>query len=373
MFYKRLIGSALMMAALSSTAGARVSHPGAAPDGMRDETHAFAGAERKERYDRKQSSFWRRPAENDAAAQLDLVRDFFARGKYRRAARAADALVRAWHDSPEAVEAQRLLARAYEEGGRYRRAFEAYRYLIDFFAGRFPYEAAVEGQFAIADKIYARMESRRFFGGDRAEVRDLFRQILRNAPQGARAAESQMKIGLLYEEDGKDAEAIMAYEQLLSRYPRSPEAPMAAFYAARCRYRMALRYGRDETLAIQALSSVNALLREYPDHPERAAIAGYAAELHSKLAAHHFERAVFYDRVRRNPAAARIAYAEFLRRFPDDPLAEKARRRLTEIPEPSGLGEDAGRPEISGGKKSRAGPDDGSPMRDATRRPSDDR
>ena len=42
-----------------------------------------------------------------------------------------------------------------------------------------------------------------------------------------------------------------------------------------------------------------------------------------------------YDRIRRNPTAAALAYRDFLRRFPDAAEASLARRRIAEIEESS--------------------------------------
>ena len=44
-----------------------------------------------------------------------------------------------------------------------------------------------------------------------------------------------------------------------------------------------------------------------------------------------WERAEFYDRVRKNPDAARLAYAEFLRLYPAAAEAPAVRARLAEL------------------------------------------
>jgi outer membrane protein assembly factor BamD (BamD/ComL family) len=42
----------------------------------------------------------------------------------------------------------------------------------------------------------------------------------------------------------------------------------------------------------------------------------------------HFDRAVFYDRTANKPQAALIAYEEFLKRYPDSPMAAAAAARV---------------------------------------------
>lgn len=281
--------------------------------------------------DRKRPSRWRRPSEPTARRQLALARMRAGQQRYRAAAKAADRLVRQWHNAPQAVEAQLLLARMLEQRGRLPAAFEAYQYLIVFYPGRFDYAEVVESQFQIAESLRQRLSRRFAFGPGIAAVRGMYAQVIRNAPFGPRAAEAQMAVASLYEEENELDAAVLAYERLDVRYPDHPLALESAFRAAECRARLAMRHPRDEALALEALAAVHNTLRAHPQHPETASLRQLSDALYEHIAALHLEQAEFYDRIQNNPDAARIAYSEFLRRFPDSRHAAVAQKRLRKL------------------------------------------
>jgi outer membrane protein assembly factor BamD (BamD/ComL family) len=284
------------------------------------------------RPDRKRPSFWsRRPAAETPEAQWQQARTRADAGQYRQAAKAADALVRQWHESPEAVEAQLLLARMLEQRNRLPAAFEAYQYLIVYYPGRFDYGLVVERQFQIARALRQRLSRRLNFGPGETRVREKFAQIVRNAPQGPRAPEAQLAVGALYQAEGNLDDAILAYETLNSRYPDHALAREAVMQAARCRHQLAQRHPRDEALSLEALATLYGILQSDPGHPDAPEIRTLADGLLRDVEALHYEKAAFYDRIQRNPVAAQIAYTEFLRRFPDARQATKIRNRLREL------------------------------------------
>ena len=71
--------------------------------------------------------------------------------------------------------------------------------------------------------------------------------------------------------------------------------------------------------------------REKPTHEMGAVTSKRIAELSANLTAMNFEKAEFYDRIRRNPQAAILAYNEFLSNFPTASEAPKAEARVKEI------------------------------------------
>lgn len=319
---------AMLVALLSAVpAVARVG----GPPREREEAPDKVTAESGRRPERKKPSFWRRPAEDCPERQLAQARDRAGAGRYRAATRAADALVRKWHDHPQAAEAQLLLARLQEERRRPRAAFDAYQYLIAHFPGRFDYRHVIERQFAQAEMLRSRLDRRFNLSVSPDNVRELFSRVVSNAPHGPLAPEAQLAVGELYEDEGKLDEAIDAYEKLAANYPRHRLAATAAFNAVRCRHLLARKYPRDEALTAEALSAAYSLLRTAPGHPEAGAVRKFADDLHDRLAGRHYEQAVYYDRIRRDPRAAGIAYSEFLRRFPQSPQAGKAAVRLEEL------------------------------------------
>jgi outer membrane protein assembly factor BamD (BamD/ComL family) len=283
---------------------------------------------------RKTPSLFHRPALPTASEQIAFAGELLAQARTGSAARAYLAVVHQWHDSPEAPRAQLASARLLYDSGHYRRAFDEFQYLVDFFPGLFPYDEAIDRQFRIANRI--RTQEHRgflFFPSYVAPERalPLFEQVLKNAPQGEHADESQFLVGTIHEGRREDEQAALAFETLRQRYPGSEFLAEAGFRAALAHLRIAGSVPRDERVCRSSLSILNAFLSEHRDHPGAAEIRAGADGLRDKLAAMYYDRALFYDRRGNKPRAAIIAYSDFLNNFPTSSKAEDVRKRIAEL------------------------------------------
>ena len=284
--------------------------------------------------ERKQPRFFRRPAKVKPAEQFAYASELEQAGRLRKATRQYDALVHTWHDSPEGVKAQQAFARLLEQRRRYRDAFEAYQYLVDHYAGRFSYAAVIDAQFRIARQMLTeRSGGFLFFPG--ARMTDvallMFQKVVSNAPDGPSAPEAQFRVGWAHEEMKDFDLAIDAYEAAQYRYAATAYGRQAGYRRAFCLYRLVKKSPRDEGTCRQALTALAGFRRDYPEAPERAEAEAYLAELTGRLADMSYEQAVFYDRIARRPAAALIAYRDFLRRFPRSEQADEVRQRIGEL------------------------------------------
>ncbi len=275
-----------------------------------------------------------KPAKETPALQIEHAGDLVVQGKIRKAMRAYRALVHTWHDAPEAVTAQRAYARLLEEEGRYDLAFKELQYLIENYAGSFQYRKALEAQFRIAQHIMTRKSGGfLFISGFSSPERalPLFEQIVRNAPNWERTPEAQFMIGVIYEEMDETEMAVNAYEATRNRYPRSDFASEAAFRRCFCLYSVATDAPRDEFRNSAAIASLRAFVADYPDSLNAGDANKYLAELQARVEEIFLNRAKFYDRSGRSPAAAVIAYEDFVKRFPNSELARDARERIREL------------------------------------------
>lgn len=280
---------------------------------------------------RKRPGLLTRTAKDTPEAQLayaDTLRD---EGQTRRAKKAYAALVAVWHGSAEAPAAQLAYARLQEDAGRYVRAFDEYQYLVDHFAGRFPYQDVIDRQFRIANVIMTKRWGAvwplpGFLAPERALP--LFETLVRNAPGGDRAAECQFTVGLIHEQGHDLDDAARAYEAVRTRYPARAQAEEAAFRQAFCRYDLARKSPRDDARCREALSALAAFLRDYPDSANSAEARRGRDALHARWVAMAYEQAVFYDRIARKPKAALIAYSDFVQKFPLTEQAKEAKERI---------------------------------------------
>lgn len=283
---------------------------------------------------RKHPGFWRRPAQETPADQFAYARGLEDAGRRRKAARQYRALVHEWHDTPEAVRAQRAYAGLLEARGKYEAAFEEYQYLVEFYAGRFDYADVLSHQFRIAQEVMnRRYGGLLFLPGFKSPERalPLFEQIAANAPTWSRAPNIQFHIGVI-QEDATDYEAaVQSYEKLRQRWPRHELAATAVFRGARCLVSAADRNHRDEQSCHRALEALAGFIRDYPDDPNVAQATADRDRLSQRLSTMHYRKAAYYDTIAHRPEAALIAYADFLRRFPYAEQAEGVSARIREL------------------------------------------
>ena len=275
------------------------------------------------------------PAEDTAAAQMARAKRFEDAGRSSAARKAYDSLVHNWGASPEAAAAQLAVARLYEKAGDREEAFREYQYYLERYAATSPvpgatYESVVAAQFALANALRADIG-----GGPLSPsvemVASMYRHVVANAPDAPRAPEAILAEGACYEADGAWDKAVNAYERLPSKYPSSTLVADARYRAAACRYRMAKRYPNDEATLRNALETLRLALRTDASHAGAAEARERAAELAARQTRMAFDRAAFYDRVRRDAPAAILAYGQFLEHFPNAAESERARARLAEL------------------------------------------
>lgn len=268
---------------------------------------------------RRGISWIRRPSAKTPSAQLALAKDHEARGNLIRAGRAYLALVYAWPDSNEAPQAGWALAHVFELRKKYSDAFEEYQYLIDRYVGQFPYDQALERQFAIAAL---------------RKDRDLFEKVVRNGPHWVRAAEAQFQAAYI-DETRKDFDsAIIGYQAVQNRFSNRQFTEEAAFREAHCLLKLARRQApQDEVRYITARTAMARFLRIYPRSHFGEEARRAMRDMEFILASLAYDRATFYDHRMHPPrlSAALLAYKDFVKRYASDDRVEVARIRIAEL------------------------------------------
>jgi outer membrane assembly lipoprotein YfiO len=281
---------------------------------------------------RKRPSFFHRPAEKSAPRQLEYAKGLMERGKLRKASKQLNALVHAWPESPEAVVAQQTYAELLEKRGYPRDAFDEYQYLVEHYAGQFPYGAVLDRQFRLANQVMMARRAKFLFLPGYTVPEDalpLFEKVVRNAPDWSQAPQAQFMVGVINQDARNYDEAVDAYGALLNRYPHSPFAEEASFRRAESLYKGVLHDNpRDEQSCRSALSAMAAFLRDYPGSANEATAQKCLDELKDRLADMYYERAEFYDRIARKPKSAILAYEDFLRVCPSSGRASEVSERL---------------------------------------------
>lgn len=286
---------------------------------------------------RKKPRWFGGPAMTNAAEQLAYANKLLGQPGCRDdAEKQYRELVHEWHQSPEAPLAQMAYAGLLEERGKSRKAFEECQYLIEYFAGDFPYEGVLDRQFRIANEVMTGKQAKFFiFPGFDAPERavPMFRRIVENAPSWKKAAEAQYLVGVILEGNKEYSEAILAYEKVMAGYPKSDYAPEAEFRRSVALYELANKQPRDEKSCRAALTALSRYLNRYADSDSAELAGQYRQELQDRLISLYYERAVYYDRVAKRPEAALIAYRDFVQRCPSServPAVETRIKQLTD-------------------------------------------
>jgi outer membrane protein assembly factor BamD len=289
-------------------------------------------------------SWWEhyRPAEATPATQLAWINELKDAGHTIRASKACLALVNAWPESAQAPVAQLTYCRLLEQRGKPARAFEEYQFLVEAYAGFFPYDEVMDRMYAIADGIATRDRHFLFIKyKSPEEAIPLFEKLIRDGTQWKRAAELQFRIARIYEKTKQYDLAIEAYGTYHQRYSVSPLAEQALFSQGRCCY----EYSRENPVALDlrenAVAVLQGFLDWYPSSDMAAEARTYLTELQRDLAGGLYGQAALYEKAARftsdkrehraSLGAAKIGYARVIDEFPHSEWAEQAHGRIAAI------------------------------------------
>ena len=270
--------------------------------------------------------FHRSITEKPSRALGDAVR-IEAAGDWKRAISVYDRIVRSYPYLIEAAEAQLRIGRLQEKRGKYKKAFEEYRYLLYYYPESAPADVVLKQMYAIAN-YYEKH-------GEPAVAMDLFQKIYDIAPKWKYSSFALLHLGMMQARKKKYLDAAATFDAVMTGYPRTSDATRAASELAAVRYALANKYPEDDASQIRAISSATtALVLGGKNAPDRDLLSSRLKELEARRFNRHYQMAAFYD-TSRYPVETKIAaYRDFLRRFPKAPQATSVRARLAELENP---------------------------------------
>ncbi|MBI2437413.1 MAG: tetratricopeptide repeat protein [Lentisphaerae bacterium] len=306
----------------------------------------LAAADKKEATSHVRHSlhWWERyrPAEATPETQLAWANALKEAGHTIRASKACLALVNAWPESAQAPVAQLIYCKLLEQRGKRNKAFEEYQFLVEAYAGFFPYEQVMESMYSIADVRATRDRRFLFFKYQSPEEAiPLFEKLIQNGTQWKRAAELQFRIARIYEKTRQYDLASEAYASYYQRYPLSSLAEQALFGQGRCAYQYSRAHPVAASLRENAVAALQGFLDWYPSSAMASEARGYLAELQRELAGGLYSQAALYDKTARltwdkqerhtELVAARVCYERVVDEFPQSEWAAPARLRLAAL------------------------------------------
>ncbi len=126
------------------------------------------------------------------------------------------------------------------------------------------------------------------------------------------------------------AEALILYEEFESRHPTNEAIPYVMYQKGMCSYKQINRVDRDTTGAVKAIQSFSQLLRAYPYSPYTEEAKARIRAANEFLVNHEYTVVTFYLRTQKyNQAKTRLKY--LLNMYPDSSIAPQARELLAQL------------------------------------------
>lgn len=159
---------------------------------------------------------------------------------------------------------------------------------------------------------------------------EFFEEILNKFPFSPEAPLAELKAADCSYYLERYTEALVLYEEFENRHPTNESIPYVIFQRAMCNYKQIDRVDRDTSGAIKAIALFKQLLKAYPDSPYSADARVRIATATEFLANHEYFVVEYYVRVAKyDQAKIRIKYLTTM--YPDTKIAAQANEMLARL------------------------------------------
>ena len=161
---------------------------------------------------------------------------------------------------------------------------------------------------------------------------EFFEEILNRYPFSPEATLAELKAADCSYHLGRYKEALILYEEFENHHPTNESIPYVMFQKAMCHYRGIDRIDRDTSGALNAIQHFKQLLKAYPDSPYTEEARSRMASATEFLANHEYFVAQYYVRTEKySEAIVRLKY--MLAMYPNTDIAPQAKELLRRIEE----------------------------------------
>lgn len=272
-------------------------------------------------------------------AQRDTLR-----GDSESALRRFTAIVKAYPRTTVAVSSQWEVVRLNEGYGNFTEAFDALQLLIDHYPGQFA--KALKRQYELAliqlvryDQLKRQPDTKKPRNlPDRDQVSAMLRIVIENGPYAEMVAEASYYRGVALEKEGRVAEAAVAHELFMERFPNHPLADDSAYQVAYILYKRWLSMnGSAPANRERAAIAMQWFLARYPESDKAAQARGCLDQITHAERAELVGLASFYEK-RGDERASAVYYRELASKFPElapegSPLRERVMDFMAKYPE----------------------------------------
>src|SRR5205814_2079878 len=212
-------------------------------------------------------------------------------------------------------------------------AASAYRAIVEGYRTSPHFNEAIEAQFRIGE-MYLAGKKLKLLGiplatsMDRAV--DIFAAVIRTAPYGKYTARAQFDIGVAREKQNANDAAIQAYQAVIEKFPNDPAAADAQYQIGYIWLTAAKGGTRDIAATNSARIAFQDYLFRYPNSEKAPQARANLQLLEHKSTNSSFDVAKFYDKQKAYRAAV-IYYNEVIRQQPGSAESERAKKRIEEL------------------------------------------
>ena len=254
-------------------------------------------------------------------------------GQRGRAIKNYKRLVKRYPRSNHAPEATYRAGKLMEAEGDLLQAAATYRGLMEGYPQTPHFQEAIESQFRIGE-IYLNGKKKKILGVPVGSTLDdaveIFAAIVRSAPYGRYTARAQFDIGRAREKQGSADLAIDAYQSVVEKFPNDPLAVDAQYQIGYIWFSATRAGTYDPDAADRARIAFQDFLFRFPKSEKAPQARENIALLEHRLTKGSLEIARFYDKAK-NYRAAVLYYNEVIRQQPGSSESEVAKRRIDQL------------------------------------------
>lgn len=269
----------------------------------------------------------------NAAELFEIGQKAEKEGNVKGAIRAYKSLVRKYsHDALAAGAAYRG-AVLYEQNHQYLEAASTYRLVVINYPTSPHFNEAIEGQFRIGEMYLAGKKIKLLgipFATSMDRAVEIFAGVVRTAPYGKYTARAQFDIGLAREKQGANDAALAAYHAVIEKFPNDPIAADAQYQLGYIWFTASKGGTQDASATHNARVAFQDFLFRYPNSEKAGQARSNLQLLEHKATTSSYEVARFYDK-QKNYRSAVIYYNEVIRQQPGSAESEKAKKRIDQL------------------------------------------
>lgn len=200
-------------------------------------------------------------------------------------------------------------SRAYRKEKLYGEEFDCLERLAKEHISRVNFTQVVDRQYEIADAYFAGHRDSAFswlpFLKKENRCIEIYEAALKNAPCSEKAPDARLRLGRLYLEDQRAAEAIEQFKETVKLYPGTEAARCASLELANTYLQLSRKGDGDGSYARLALDALTDFLNRYPKDPEAPWARRSREEVHSLLAKRLYGLGLYYHRMGKDEIAER--------------------------------------------------------------------